>query len=54
MQSTTDNSHLQGKSKKVRVIAGSKKIARSKEKNSFLLYTVNMHVNHILEMLSEN
>ena len=35
LQSTPDNSNLQGKSKKVRVIGSSKKIAGSKEKNSF-------------------
>ena len=34
LQSTPDNSNLQGKSKKVRVIGRSKKIAGSKEKNS--------------------
>ena len=36
-----DNSNLQGKSKKVRVIGSSEKIAESKVKNSFY-YTVNM------------
>ena len=47
MQSTPDNSNLQGKSKKrfeltgVRVIGSSKKIAESKVKNSFH-YTVNI------------
>ena len=35
VQSTPNNSNLQGKSKKVRVIGSSKKIAGSKEKNSF-------------------
>ena len=35
VQLTPDNSNLQGKSKKVRVIGSSKKIAGSKEKNSF-------------------
>ena len=35
LQSTADNSNLQGKSKKVRVIGSLKKIAGSKEKNSF-------------------
>ena len=35
IQLTPDNSNLQGKSKKVRVIGSSKKIAGSKEKNSF-------------------
>ena len=35
IQSTPDNSNLQGKSKKVRVIGSSKKIAESKLKNSF-------------------
>ena len=35
LQSTPDNSNLRGKSKKGRVIGSSKKIAGSKEKNSF-------------------
>ena len=35
VQSTPDNSNLKGKSKKVQVIASSKKIADSKVKNSF-------------------
>ena len=35
LQSTSDNSNLQGKSKNVRVIGSSKKIAGSKEKNNF-------------------
>ena len=35
VQSTPDNSNLQGKSKKVRVIGSSKKIAGSKEKTVF-------------------
>ena len=35
VQLTPDNSNLQGKSKKVRVIGSSKKIAGSKEKNIF-------------------
>ena len=35
VQLTPNNSNLQGKSKKVRVIGSSKKIAGSKEKNSF-------------------
>ena len=35
VQSTPDNLNLQGKSKRVRVIGSSKKIVRSKEKNSF-------------------
>ena len=34
LQSTPDKSNLQGKSKNVRVIGSSKKIAGSKEKNS--------------------
>ena len=38
---TPDNSNLQGKSKKVRVIGSSKKIAESKVKNSFYC-TVNI------------
>ena len=41
LQSTPDNSNLQGKSKKVRVIGSSKKIAESKVKNGFY-YTVNI------------
>ena len=41
LQSTPDNSNLQGKSKKVRVIGSSKKIAGRKVKNSFY-YTVNI------------
>ena len=41
IQSTPDNSNLQGKSKKVRVIGSSKKIAESKVKNSFY-YTMNI------------
>ena len=35
VQLTPDNSNLQGKSKKVRVIESSKKIAESMVKNSF-------------------
>ena len=35
IQSTPDNSNLQGKSKKFQVIGNPKKIAGSKEKNSF-------------------
>ena len=38
VQSTPDHSNLQGKSKKVRVIGSSKKIARSKKKQ-FLPYS---------------
>ena len=41
IQSTPDNPNLQGKSKKVRVIGSSKKIAESKVKNSFYC-TVNI------------
>ena len=41
LQSTPVNSNLQGKSKKVRVIGSSKKIAGSKVKNSFYC-TVNI------------
>ena len=41
LQSTPNNSNLQGKSKKVRVIGSSKKIAGSKVKNSFYC-TVNI------------
>ena len=40
-QSTPDNSNLQGKSKKIRVIRSSKKIAENKVKNSFYC-TVNI------------
>ena len=44
--STPDNSNLQGKSKRVRVIGTSKKIAGSKEKKKqFLLHSE--HFNHI-------
>ena len=35
IQSTPDNSNLQGKSKKVRVVGRSKNIAGRKQKNSF-------------------
>ena len=42
LQSTPDNSNLQGKSKNVRVIGSSKKIAGSKEK--FFLHSE--HFNH--------
>ena len=45
LQSTPDNSNLQGKSKRVRVIGSSKKIAESKVKNSF--YCTLEHFNHI-------
>ena len=45
IQSTPDNSNLQGKSKKVRVIGSLKKIAESKVKKQFLLYSE--HFNHI-------
>ena len=41
IQSTSDNSNLQGKSKKVRVIGCSKKVNESKVKNSFYC-TVNI------------
>ena len=40
LQSTPDNPNLQGKSKKVRVIGSSKKIARSKEKDSFCTVSI--------------
>ena len=53
MQSTPDNSNLQGKSKKVRVIGSLKKIAESKVKNSFYS-TVNILTHLIVEVLSEN
>ena len=43
VQSTPDNSNLQGKSKKVRVIGSPKKIAESKVKNSFYC-TVNISI----------
>ena len=57
IQPTPDNLNLQGKTKKVRVIGGSKKIAKSKKgKKKFLLHSE--HFNHILilivEMSSEN
>ena len=45
VQLTPDNSNLQGKSKKVRVIGSSKKIAGSKERKQFLLHSE--HFNHI-------
>ena len=45
IQSTPDNSNLQGKSKKVQVIGSSKKIAKSKVKKRFLLHSE--HFNHI-------
>ena len=45
IQSTLDNSNLQGKSKKVRVIGSPKKIAGSKDKKQFLLHSG--HFNHI-------
>ena len=45
IQSTPDNSNLQGISKKVRVIGSSKKIAENKVKKQFLLHTE--HFNHI-------
>ena len=45
VQLTPDNSKLQGKSKKVRVIGTLKKIAGSKEKKHFLLHSE--HFNHI-------
>ena len=48
IQSTPDNSNLQEKSKKVRVIESSKKIAKSKVRNSFSLYSEIQHFNHIL------
>ena len=35
LQSTPDNSNVQGKSKKVRVVGSSKKIAESKVKKKF-------------------
>ena len=41
IQSTPENSNLQGKSKKVRIIESSKKIAGGKVKNSFYC-TVNI------------
>ena len=44
LQSTSNNSKLQGESKKVRVIGSSKKIAGSKEKKQFLLHSE--HFNH--------
>ena len=53
MQSTPDNSNLQGKSKKVRVIGSLKKIAESKVKNSFYS-TVNILTQLIVEVSREN
>ena len=41
IHSTPDNSNLQGKSKTVRVIGSSKKMAGSKEKNGFFFCKVN-------------
>ena len=52
-RSTPDNSNLQAKSKKVRVIGSSKKIAESKVKNSFYC-TVNILITLIVEMSCEN
>ena len=46
IQSTPDNSNLQGKSKNAQVIRSSKKIAGSKEKNSFYC-TVNILITAI-------
>ena len=43
IQSTPDNLNLQGKSKKVRVIGSSKKIAESKVKNSFYCTVNNLN-----------
>ena len=54
IQSTPDNSNLQGNAKKVRVIRSSKKIAGSKEKKNTFYCTVNISITLILEMLSEN
>ena len=45
LQSTSDNSNLQGKSKNVRVIGSSKKVAGSKEKKQFLLQSE--YFNHV-------
>ena len=45
VQSTPDNSNLQGKSKKALVSGSSKKIAESKVKKQFLLHIE--HFNHI-------
>ena len=45
LQSTADNSNLQAKSKKARVIGSSRKIAGGKEKKQFLLHRE--HFNHI-------
>ena len=39
VQSTPDNSNLQGKSKKVRVIGSSKEIAKSKVQKHFSLHS---------------
>ena len=53
MQSTPDNSNLQGKSKKVRVIGSLKKTAESTVENSFYS-TVNILTHLIVEVSSEN
>ena len=45
IQSTPDDSKLQGKSKKVRVVGSPKKIAGSRKKNKLLAYSENF--NHI-------
>ena len=50
---TPDDSNLQGKLKKVRVIESSKKIAGSKVKSVFD-YTVYISLTFIVEMLCEN
>ena len=44
IQSTPDSSNLQGKSKKVRVVGRSKKIAGRKEKKQFLITHLNREV----------
>ena len=53
LQSTPDNSNLQGKSKNVRVIGSSKKIAGSKKTKDSFYCTVNISITFsCIEMLS--
>ena len=54
IQSTPDNSNLQRKSKKVRVIGSSKKIAGSKKKKNSFYCMVNILITFNLEMSIEN
>ena len=53
IQSTSDNSNLQGKSKKVQVIGCSKKITESKVKNSFFFRNVNFGLTRYLIDLAD-